>query len=240
MSAVLFPKAPLEPFHVQPLTGVILAAEAVTIPSWVKDPASFRQWSTSQEFPPQGRICYLNGQIWVDLSREQFFSHNQVKEEILWVLGRLARERRLGRCIPDGMRLVHAGANLSCEPDGCFVLRETISAGRWKIVEDPDGNQLEMEGTPDMVLEILRKSSEQKDEVTLKQLYAAAGIPEYWLVDARQEPLSFEILQLTRDGYQPVKTQRGGWHKSKVFGCSFRLTQSINEFGEPEFHLEVR
>ena len=42
-----------------------------------------------------------------------------------------------------------------------------------------------MEGTPDMVLEILSDTSEQKDLVDLPANYQTAGIPEFWRIDAR-------------------------------------------------------
>ena len=239
MSAIAVPKTTRNHFQIRPLTGVVIA-EAGTIPSWVKDLASFRQWTDSEEFPRRGYYAYLNGKIWVDLSLEEFYGHNQVKQEFNLVVGSLVKQERLGRYVPDRMRLVHTHANLSCEPDACFVSRQTIQARRWTLVKGKLGGWVEMEGSPDMALEVLSNSSVEKDEVILKQLYAAAGIPEYWLVDVRKEKLRFEILYLTADGYEPVKPQRGGWLKSKVFGRSFRLSQSQNEFGEPEFTLEVR
>jgi len=52
---------------------------------------------------------------------------------------------------------------------------------------------LELEGTPDMVLEVVSASSVVKDTETLLQLYWQAGIPEYWLVDARGEALEFTV-----------------------------------------------
>lgn len=33
----------------------------------------------SGEFPETGRICFLDGEVWVDMSMEQLYTHNQVK-----------------------------------------------------------------------------------------------------------------------------------------------------------------
>ena len=48
----------------------LLLPEPIQIPAWVADRASFLRWAESDEFPEHGRIDYLQGQIWVDLSQE--------------------------------------------------------------------------------------------------------------------------------------------------------------------------
>jgi Uma2 family endonuclease len=81
--------------------------------------------------------------------------------------------------------------------------------------------------------------SVRKDTQQLRQDYWTAGIREYWLVDARQEPLVFDILRHTPKGYRTTP-KKGGWIKSNVFGKSFRLTCWTSEYGDPEYTLEVR
>src|SRR5689334_6664609 len=97
----------------------------VRIPPWVQDLASFRRWLHSDDFPETGRVCFLRGDVWVDLSKEQLFSHNQVKAEFGCVLANLIKAGRLGRFVPDGMMLSNVGADLSCQPDGAFVSRDS-------------------------------------------------------------------------------------------------------------------
>ena len=59
----------------------------VAIPDWVVDHESYSPLGAlSDEFPETGRYSFLNGTIWVDLTMEQFFSHNQVKTEYCSVL----------------------------------------------------------------------------------------------------------------------------------------------------------
>jgi len=62
-------------------TTLVVERDSVTIPAWVDDLDSFRRWARSDEFPESGRICFLNGEVWVDMSKEQAFWHNQVKSE---------------------------------------------------------------------------------------------------------------------------------------------------------------
>jgi Uma2 family endonuclease len=98
---------------------------------------------------------------------------------------------------------------------------------------------LELEGTPDMVLEVVSPSSVKKDKVLLRQAYAEAGIPEYWLVDARKEPPTFDILVHKPRGYVAARKQ-DGWMKSGVSGKSFRLVQHTTALGHPDYTLESR
>lgn len=217
----------------------VLESERIRIPSWVQDLKSFRRWAHSDDFPEKERICYLNGEVWVDMSKEQFYTHNQVKQEFNLVLGGLVKTGRLGRYIPDGMLLSNEQADLTSQPDGAFLSRQSQEEGRVILIEGKQEGYVEMLGAVDMALEVVSTSSVEKDTETLRDLYWKAGIPEYWLVDARGEELTFEILRYTDHGYVSTRKQ-GGWLKSAVFGKSFRLTRQNDELGNPEFTLEVR
>ena len=93
---------------------------------------------------------------------------------------------------------------------------------------------MELEGTPDQVLEVVSKTSVRKDTVLLRDLYFKAGIPEYWLVDARKSPARFDIYRHTADGYVATR-RRDGWLKSAVFGKQFRFVESKDRFGDPAY-----
>src|SRR5207244_1904428 len=99
------------------------------------------------------------------------------------------------RSLPDRMLLTNTGANLNTEPDRLFFTWETMRSGRLQLVEREGQGVMELEGTPDLVLEIVSKSSVRKDTVFLRDLYCKAGIQEYWLVDVREGATSFEVLQ---------------------------------------------
>jgi Uma2 family endonuclease len=221
------------------MTTFVIDSDYVQVPDWVEDLQSFRRWFHSDEFPETGRICYFNGEVWVDMSREQFFSHNQVKAEFTYVLMGLVKAGRLGRYVPDGMLLTNIEADISVQPDGAFVSEESLDMKRVKLVEGKEEGFVELEGTPDMVLEVVSASSVEKDTVDLREQYWKAGIPEYWLVDARGERLDFDILRQSAKGYVATRKQ-GGWLKSNVFGRRFRLTRRFDKRGEPEYHLAVR
>jgi Uma2 family endonuclease len=218
---------------------LVVDTEIVQIPGWVHDLASFRRWYHSGDFPESGRICYLKGEVWVDMSMEQVFSHNQVKAEYTRVLASLAKKGKIGRFFPDGIRITNVEADLSCCPDGVFVSRKRFQSGKVRLIEGAKEGYLELEGTPDMALEIVSPSTVTKDTDVLHELYWRAGIPEYWLVDARGERLDFDVFHHAAKGYAATRKQ-AGWIKSAVFGKSFRLTCEKDELGHPEYTLAAR
>jgi Uma2 family endonuclease len=172
------------------------------------------------------------------MGKEQLFFHNQVKHEIDFILTGIIRLRRLGRYYPDGAFLSNETADVSNQPDGIFVSTEAVRAGRVRFVEGRAAGHVELERSPDMVLEVVSTSSFVKDTETLREAYARAGIREYWLVDARAGPPRFDILRLGKSGYVATR-KRGGWMRSEVFGVSFRLTRHEGDDGQPAFTLEV-
>ena len=90
-----------------------------------------------------------------------------------------------------------------------------------------------------MVLEVVSASLVEKDTETLPDLYWRAGVPEYWLVDARTDRLEFDIFRHEPAGYAAVRKQ-AGWLKSRVFGQSFRLARQLDDAGNPEYSLAAR
>jgi Uma2 family endonuclease len=212
--------------------------EEVRVPEWVVDLESFRRWADSDDFPEHGRIWFLKGEVWVDMSRAQLFRHLAVKNEFSRVISNLVVAGDLGLFLPDGLFLCNVHADIGGNPDGTYASAEAIESGRVRPIEGKGGGYVELEGSPDMVLEVISPSSVRKDRETMRQAYWEAEIREYWLVDARKDPLQFDVLRHTSRGYVTTRKQNG-WVKSAVFGKSFRLTQRTNRFGHPQFKLEV-
>jgi len=211
----------------------------IVIPDWVDDLDTFCRWRLSEDAPEQGELAFLDTAIWVDLSMEEFLTHNQVKAAFDFGIMSVVQPAALGRYVPDRMLLRNALANLSTEPDGLFFTWETMRSGRLRLVDKPGQGVMELEGTPDLALEIVSKTSVDKDTVLLRELYWKAGIAEYWLVDAREGKLSFEILQFTPEGYVATLAT-DGWIQSKVLGKKFQLRQEIDPLGHPQFFVISR
>jgi Uma2 family endonuclease len=237
MSATMTAPVPLPPAAPAPACAVIVD-ERVYVPPGIDSLASFRTWAHSDEFPEIGRIAWLNGTLWLDLTMEQAYTHNGVKLEIARVLSSLSRITQDGCYFVDGMRLSHPGTNLSTDPDGMFIRFAAFQGGQIRQVPGVHGGVVEFEGTPDMVLEVVSDSSVEKDNVLLPPLYLAAGIAEFWRIDARGD-LRFEVLRHTAAGYASTQLP-DGWWRSSVFQRDFRLTPGADALGQPQFTLEHR
>jgi len=212
----------------------------LTIPDWIaRDVDSFRRWILSGDAPDDARFAFLGQELWVDPATEESFTHNLVKAEYGSVLTRITKEARSGFYYVDGMLLSDSESSLSTEPDGFFVSFEGIRAGRVRLLPDESGGVLEVLGSPDMALEIVSRTSVRKDTVILRDLYHRTGVREYWLVDARQSPASFQILRITVQGYVAVGPV-DGWLRSDVFDREFRLDESVDPLGHVEFTLAVK
>jgi Uma2 family endonuclease len=213
-------------------------AGRVEIPASVRDYESFREWARSPECPEHLRVAFFNNVLWVDPDMEQIYDHNLVIHRIAMVLGPLAEDR--GIYGGDGVLLSNPAARLATVPDGYFASDEAFDAGRVREVEGKTHGFVELEGAPEMVLEVVSDSSETKDQVELRGLYWRAGVDEYWLVDARGEAPVFELLRWGSRGYVAARKQAGGWQKSEVFGRSFRLTRKKTRRGRSLDTLEVK
>ncbi len=238
MSNVLEPPAvspaiQLLPPATAPRCGINIAGEAF-IPDWICDLASFRRWADSEEFPSRGRFSFLQGQLWVDLAMEQLFTHNQVKTKFSAALSQLVDAENNGYFFPDGVRLSHPIADLSSEPDAVFVSYESIRQNKVKLVRGQLSGYVELEGSPELVVEIVSSSSVGKDTKLLRDLYAQAGIEEYWLIDARSQSPSMAILRLTSGSYQPAPQTVAG-HFSQVLSRSVLLIQETDPLDNPRY-----
>jgi Uma2 family endonuclease len=225
--------------HPQP--AVILLETDVRIPAEVHDFDEFRRWSHSECFPRRGRIDYLRGDIEIDMSPEDLYRHSAVKTAVATRLSELVVAGGKGYVFIDRTRIASPAARLSVEPDVVVVLYASLDSG--KLLEVPaasgePGRYVELEGPPDLIVEVVSKYSVKKDRLRLPALYAAAGVKEFWLVDARGEVPQLEIRVLGPGGYvlEPAAaatdepaggpdqgSRAGGWSFSPLLDRRFRL-----------------
>lgn len=214
---------------------------SVMIPVSAATLAGFRAWVTADDAPRNGRFSYLGTEIYVEMSPERIASHNVVKTEFARVLATLLKQSKQGRFFGDGTLLVNEQADLSTEPDGLVITWKTFTSGRVQLVPTADNDDAaELAGAPDIVLEVISPSSQTKDTVRLRQQYHQAGIPEYWLVDARGEEIDFQLLRRESADYAPVPPSRSGWVFSDVLSRRCRLTHVQDRLGLWDYTLHVR
>src|SRR5436305_212861 len=141
-------RSPIVPSNSRaPTSAKIMINGRVPIPNDIQNLDSFHRWAESDEFPQSGRICYLNGLIWVDLSMEQLFTHVRVKTHIARILDALTEELALGYFFGDGARVSHTEAGLSSEPDAVVASFVAIEAGRVKLIPGRTGGLVRIDGS---------------------------------------------------------------------------------------------
>lgn len=242
--STIIPTLPQTAVAVPPATELLRRADVVvenkiTIPGWIGTLQEYRRWAESDDYPQSGWVAYLNGVIFVDATKEELLAHNQVKYAFTGMFYSLLTQQPTGRFVVDRMLLVNEAANLSTEPDGLFFLWDTVKTGRLLLVPGKTTGYTQLDGTPDVVLEIVSDNSEKKDLVQLRKLYWKAQVPEYWLVDARGDTIRFEILRHDKDGYQAMPSADGRV-RSEVLGHSFRVERTADPLGLPQFVVQVK
>jgi Uma2 family endonuclease len=225
------------------MAGAIILEEQIEIPMNLRSLAEFRAWTATDAFPQRGRIDYLAGRIEVDMSPEDLHTHGKLKTEILVVVGRRVKDLRLGETYTDRARVSNPRAELSTEPDVVFVSDASLNLGRVRLIPRAAGGAdryLELEGSPDLIVEIVSDSSVVKDTQRLPPAYFAAGVTEFWLIDARGADLLFRIHRRGAAAYEPADCDPQGYQYSAVLAAWYRLDRSRNEFGRICFDLGER
>lgn len=75
------------------------------------------------------------------------------------------------------------------QPDLVFV-----SAVRTSIITEKN-----IQGAPDLLIEILSETTRKTDEIIKRKLYERYGVGEYWIVDPELETV--KVYRMTPDGY---------------------------------------
>ncbi|HEY3787852.1 MAG TPA: Uma2 family endonuclease, partial [Urbifossiella sp.] len=131
-------------------------------------------------------------------------------------------------------RTIHDGAGRN------FFSRAAIAGKRVRLTGAKRGHRdTELVGMPDLIIEVVNNSSVDEDTEWLMSKYWDAGIPEYWVINARSTPLRFAIYRRTAKGYVAVRKQES-WSKSTVLERSFRFVPGEKELGHATYEFEVR
>ena len=206
------------------------------IPGDVHTLDGFRRWASElAENAPM--VSFYRGEVHIEMNQD-YFTHEPVAAAICRKLADLTDELGIGRFFMAPSWFTDDGAGISTEPDGFLVLWSSFDEGRVRVEQD---RPRELQGHPDMVLEVVSKTSVRKDAQVLMEGYARAGVAEYWLADARGTEPALELHVPGSDGgYSPRSADADGWIASPIFGRSFRLHHFTDRAGLPAYRLEVR
>jgi Uma2 family endonuclease len=114
--------------------------------------------------------------------------HQWVSKNILYELERFVREKKTGRVFDAPYDVCLDNENV-LQPDILYISRE-----RFNIIGEKN-----VQGAPDLVVEILSESTAYNDLIKKKKLYAKHGVREYWIVDPGEK--SIEAYSLVDKEY---------------------------------------
>lgn len=202
----------------------------------------FRRWTLSESFPEKGRIDYLGSRVEIDMSPESLYTHGNVKTEIVSVLKARAKRDRSGEVFSDQTRVVEPTVGLSANPDVVLLSHEAVTVGRVTLTEKQNRSRdaVEIVGPPDLVVEIVSDSSVRKDTADLFAMYYAAGVREYWIVDARGSDLSFRVLIRGDGAWTDVVADEEGFRRSSVLDRRYHLDREVGPTGRWSYDLVER
>ena len=196
--------------------------------------AGFRAWVISAEFPDELKASWVKGEVIIDMSPEAIDTHNSPKTEVTSVLRAVVRDEGLGELYSDGTFFTNEEADVSTEPDLMYASFASIEQGRVRYADKANrpGDRVEVQGQPDLIIEVISDSSKRKDEELLREGYARAGVQEYWIIDARGDEVRFEMLLLEGGEYRPTS-------RSRAFARSFKLERVRNRVGRWDYRLRT-
>lgn len=157
------------------------------------------------QMPDDGnRYEIIGGELIVSPSPQ--WNHQRCAYLLTRLIGDYVDSRQLGQVFfaPNDVRL---SPHDIVEPDLIYIRADRLDIYRGRKA---------VQGEPDMVVEIISPSSRKTDLGRKFDLYAASGIPEYWLVD----PVTrrFQLFVLRDDGYVSVAEVDGRLHSEAIPG----------------------
>lgn len=150
------------------------------------------------------------------MSPSPMTAHQVVVGNLFGILRAHVRAAKLGRVFVAPYDVV-LGRHDVVEPDLIYVSKanESIITGS------------NIQGTPDLLIEVLSDSTRDRDLRDKRNLYARSGVAHYWLVDPTG-PRAIE-LRLLGEAYANVAELSGGavWQPSLFEGLSIPLPELI-------------
>ncbi len=131
--------------------------------------------------------------------------HQRIVAFLGTLLGLYARRLGLGEVLPAPFEMRLPGS--AREPDILFIDRDHLD----RLTEQ------RLVGPADLVVEVVSPDSAARDRRDKLAEYAAAGIPEYWLLDPRPGRESADFYGLDEDGtYRLVALDADGRYRARV------------------------
>jgi Uma2 family endonuclease len=155
-----------------------------------------REWTYAEfaRLPDDGnRYEVIAGELYVTPAPNRL--HQRVSARLIHLFEGFCEERGAGEVYGAPFDVIF-GKGDYVEPDLVFVREDRVD----DVIRDHG-----IVGTPDLVVEILSDSTEQRDRGIKRERYAAYGVPEYWIVDA--DARHVEVYRITRGDLRRVAVE---------------------------------
>ena len=107
--------------------------------------------------------------------------HNRIAGNIFLIFGNYLKKKK---CVPFGDgTAVYLDEQHRFIPDFMVVCDRNKIQSKWVY------------GAPDLLAEILSPSTARNDRMRKKDVYAASGVPEYWIVDTFRKSIEVYLLE---------------------------------------------
>ncbi len=134
------------------------------------------------QLPNEVRAEVLDGELL--MSPSPFRKHQEISWKIEFAIGKWVEENRRGKIYNAPFDVVLSQYDI-VQPDLLYISYE-----RKSILTEAN-----VQGAPDLVIEILSSGDKKRDTVKKKAIYEKYGVKEYWIVDPDSETISVFILE---------------------------------------------
>ncbi len=139
------------------------------------------------QLPEDKRYELMEGEFFMVTSPST--GHQNISRNIFRILDAYVRKQGLGEVYYAPLDILLSEENV-LQPDILFISKE-----RHHIITE--GN---IQGAPDLVIEILSPATAERDKGLKQKLYAKFGVQEYWLVDPDKKAV--EVMGLAEEGFE--------------------------------------
>lgn len=133
--------------------------------------------------------------------------HQELIYKVLGHIGQFVEQRQLGKIYFAPIDVILPNLASPVQPDILFISQQQLDTVKENYIE----------GVPDLIIEVLSPTNPQYDRRTKYDLYAEAGVGEYWIVDP--DACIIDIYTLHDNNiYVPFgHFERGGMIQSGLF-----------------------
>ena len=136
--------------------------------------------------PEEKRYELIDGELY--MAPAPGMRHQTISRDLAFLLWPFVRDNRLGQVYFAPVDVILSDEDV-LQPDLLFVARD-----REGIISERG-----CEGPPDLVVEVLSPSTQERDRELKRKVYAKDGVREYWLVDP--EARRIQVMELEADDF---------------------------------------